>query len=618
MSIARIEQPESQDVVAIPEARRDSNSTDKKPIKRIRKRRSTSHLKFVPESLELRQQIKEEAERFAEGIEKSKPFTRSELETWGRKLLDQMGLPEKFLGFATVLIGNFFWKRQFMAVPFERRMLLLPHCLKHAEGCPADYDEFGLDCEKCGACSIAHYKIRAEELGYKVLVAEGSPIVLKIIVGGYIDGILGVACLNVLERALDKVLIAGVPSYAIPLHSGDCKNTTLDESWVWDVLEQYEPLSERQTTSYLPLMRVANNLFDKDFKRLLPPVRSQNGSTDSPLAMTERIAYSWLANGGKRFRPFITLAAYDALTGSNGLHARPTSENGLTYPDDVNRVAMAIEAFHKASLVHDDIEDDDLYRYGQKTLHRQYSLGTAINVGDYLIGIGYRLLNSSPSEVDPQTKCDVIERMSAAHVKLCEGQGAEMAWQSSPNWDISPLEALQIYALKTAPAFEAAVYAGLRMAGAVDQYAEMIPAFSRNLGVGFQVLNDLKDWQGDDSKLVTGQDALASRPTILLALALQAANDQQRRHLEDILNTDEPDNLRIGRLRCLYKECDVFTKAEALVDKSRKRAEALADDVEPDELRQLLYFLVDTVLSPEEYGEQPESSVLISLPISEM
>jgi len=618
VSIARIEQPESQDVVAIPEARRDSNSTDKKPIKRIRKRRSTSHLKFVPESLELRQQIKEEAERFAEGIEKSKPFTRSELETWGRKLLDQMGLPEKFLGFATVLIGNFFWKRQFMAVPFERRMLLLPHCLKHAEGCPADYDEFGLDCEKCGACSIAHYKIRAEELGYKVLVAEGSPIVLKIIVGGYIDGILGVACLNVLERALDKVLIAGVPSYAIPLHSGDCKNTTLDESWVWDVLEQYEPLSERQTTSYLPLMRVANNLFDKDFKRLLPPVRSQNGSTDSPLAMTERIAYSWLANGGKRFRPFITLAAYDALTGSNGLHARPTSENGLTYPDDVNRVAMAIEAFHKASLVHDDIEDDDLYRYGQKTLHRQYSLGTAINVGDYLIGIGYRLLNSSPSEVDPQTKCDVIERMSAAHVKLCEGQGAEMAWQSSPNWDISPLEALQIYALKTAPAFEAAVYAGLRMAGAVDQYAEMIPAFSRNLGVGFQVLNDLKDWQGDDSKLVTGQDALASRPTILLALALQAANDQQRRHLEDILNTDEPDNLRIGRLRCLYKECDVFTKAEALVDKSRKRAEALADDVEPDELRQLLYFLVDTVLSPEEYGEQPESSVLISLPISEM
>ena len=84
---------------------------------------------------------------------------------------------------------------------------------------------------------------------------------MKIIISGYIDGILGVACLNVLEKAIDKVLIAGVPSYAIPLHSGDCKNTTLDESWVWDVLEQYESLAEPQTTSYVPLMRAANRLF---------------------------------------------------------------------------------------------------------------------------------------------------------------------------------------------------------------------------------------------------------------------------------------------------------------------------------------------------------------------
>ena len=59
---------------------------------------------------------------------------------------------------------------------------------------------------------------------------------------------------------------------------------------------------------------------------------------------------------------------------------------------------MAIEAFHKASLVHDDIEDDDRYRYGRETLHRQFDLGTAINVGDYLIGLGYRLVGSIRSE----------------------------------------------------------------------------------------------------------------------------------------------------------------------------------------------------------------------------
>ncbi|HUG93430.1 MAG TPA: polyprenyl synthetase family protein, partial [Planctomycetaceae bacterium] len=572
---------------------------DPAPVKRQRRRPSTSHLKFVPETLELREQIKAAAERYAEPLDKSNPFTRAELEQHGRALLDQLGLPEKYLGFTMVLIGNFFWKRQFLATPFNRRMLLLPHCLKHAEGCPADYDEFGLDCEKCGACSIADYKVRAEQLGYKVLVAEGSPIVLKIIVAGYIDGILGVACLNVLEKAIDKVLIAGVPSYAVPLHTGDCKNTSLDESWIWEVIEQYEPLPAPQTTSYVPLMRSANRLFDERFDTLLPRVRSkperkgtgsrpmspdpanpanasvpvpflsatgdngngrQNGRDtaasaspkESPLAQTERIAYDWLINGGKRFRPFITLAAHDALTGGSEKGVRPlpagdpssdkrASTGGLTpfsppaFPDGVSRVAMAIEAFHKASLVHDDIEDDDLYRYGQETLHRRHGLGTAINVGDYLIGLGYRLVNSARSEIGAEAACDIVERMAAAHIKLCDGQGAEMAWQAAGELSLTPLDALQIYALKTAPAFEAALYAGLRMAGPVQEYEEMIPTFSRHLGVGFQILNDLKDWQGDqNNKLVAGQDALSLRPTLLLALALDAATPDQRRELEEI------------------------------------------------------------------------------------
>ncbi len=425
------------------------------------RRASTSHLKDVPETLELREDIKSAAQKFAEGLDKSRPFNKGDLEAYGRELLAEMNLPEKFLGFAMVLIGNFFWKRQFLATPFERRLLLLPHCLKHAEGCPADYDEFGLDCERCGACSIADYKVRAEQLGYKVLVAEGSPIVLKIIVSGYIDGILGVACLNVLEKAIDKVLIAGVPSYAIPLHSGDCKNTKLDEAWVWDVLEQYEPLPEPQTTSYVPLMRAANQLFEDRFETLLPRIRTKTPeAAESPLGKTERISYDWLANGGKRFRPFMTLAAYDALTGAKGLSAGPGSENSLHYSDGVGRVAMAIEAFHKASLVHDDIEDDDQYRYGQETLHKRYDLGTAINVGDHLIGLGYRLVSSARKEIGAEAAADILDRMSAAHVKLCDGQGAEMAWQSAPNAELTPLDALQIYALKTSPAFEAALYAG--------------------------------------------------------------------------------------------------------------------------------------------------------------
>jgi geranylgeranyl pyrophosphate synthase len=597
--------------------------SDDAPVKRRRKRKSTAHLKFVPETLEEREVVKAAAEKFADGLDRSRNFNKSQLEDWAREMLNEMGLPEKYVGFGAVLIGNFFWKRQFLAIPFEKRLLLLPHCLKHAEGCPADYDDFGLDCETCGACSIADYKVKAEKLGYKVLVAEGSPIVLKIIVSGYIDGILGVACLNVLEKAIDKILIAGIPSYAVPLHSGDCKNTTLDESWIWEVLESYEPMVEPETPSFLPLMRASNFLFEKDFDRLLPRIRTKDpAKAESPIAFTENIAYDWLQHGGKRFRPFITLAAYDALTDGPIRKLNIEGLDRLPVPDSVSRVAMSIEAFHKASLVHDDIEDDDLYRYGRHTVHREYDISTAINVGDHLIGLGYKLLNSCRVDFGAEVACDVLDRMSQAHIKLCDGQGAEMAWENRPTIQLTPLDALQIYALKTSPAFEAALFAGIRMAGPADEYADMIPVFCRHMGVGFQILNDLKDWRGDtNNKLVAGQDATALRPTVLLALAINAASDEQRDDLQVILDMPADDEFRAPRLRRLYDETGVFDKADALVDKSRNRAEALADDVENENLRQLLYFLVDTVLAPgEDTGSQPDLSrdVLVSLPIAEV
>jgi geranylgeranyl pyrophosphate synthase len=401
------------------------------------------------------------------------------------------------------------------------------------------------------------------------------------------------------------------------LHSGDCKNTKLDEAWVWDVLEKYEPLDQLETTSYIPLMRSSNRLFDDRFEQLLPAVRSKTPeAAKSPLGLTESISYDWLAHGGKRFRPFITLAAYDAMTGGEGLTPTGDSGDAPIFSDGVSRVAMAIEAFHKASLVHDDIEDDDEYRYGRETLHRRHDLGTAINVGDYLIGLGYRLVSSARKEVGAETAADILDCMAAAHIKLCDGQGAEMAWQSSPDAGLTPMEALKIYALKTSPAFEAALYAGIRLAGPAEKYEAVIPAFSRHLGVGFQILNDLKDWRGDaNNKLIAGQDAMALRPTLLLALALQGADENQRNELEEIIAGQDDTSLRVGRLRQLFNDLNVFETAEALVDKSRARAEALADEIEPDELRQLLYFFVDTVLAPEE-PETPHPEPLGLVPLT--
>jgi geranylgeranyl pyrophosphate synthase len=237
-------------------------------------------------------------------------------------------------------------------------------------------------------------------------------------------------------------------------------------------------------------------------------------------------------------------------------------------------------------------------------------------VGDYLIGLGYRLVSSSRGELGAEVAADILDRMATAHLRLCDGQGAEMAWQDAPQQTLSPLDALQIYALKTSPAFEAALYAGLRMAGPTEQYDELVSTFSRNLGVGFQILNDLKDWQGDDhNKLVAGQDAEAIRPTLLLALAQQGANPQQRSELDELCHADFGPGIRSGQLRRLFETTGAFEKAHALVDKSRARAEALADNVEPQELRQLLYFLIDTVLSADEVEPAP-SPMLLSLPIA--
>src|SRR5258707_880904 len=97
---------------------------------------------------------------------------------------------------------------------------------------------------------------------------------------------------------------------------------------------------------------------------------------------TEKIGREWLARAGKRWRPFLTVSAYQAL--------RSATESVV--PEGVRKIAIAVECFHKASLIHDDIEDNDAFRYGEKTLHEQYGVALALNVGDLLIGEGYRLI----------------------------------------------------------------------------------------------------------------------------------------------------------------------------------------------------------------------------------
>jgi geranylgeranyl pyrophosphate synthase len=565
------------------------------------KKPNTAAFKAVPETRAMRDAIRGAVQTLCKTLDKAKPLTKDSTREASETLLRTLGLGPQYLGFTMVMMTNEFWRDQVAAIPFHRRLMLLPHCLKNAEGCPADYDEFGLDCKKCGACEVGDFRTKAEQLGYKVLVSEGTPIVLKIIVSGHIDAIVGVACLNVLEKAFDKVLLAGIPCIATPLLSSNCKNTSVDNDWVFESISLHTPPTETKTKTYMHLMRAANTIFDEpELSRLAPRSRAASPETD-PLRRHETIAYDFLARGGKRSRPFITLAAYDALTGG----AATLGETGWTLPDTVKRSALAIETFHKASLVHDDIEDDDAYRYGQETLHRSIGVGAAINIGDYLIGLGYRLVSRDRKELGAEVAADILDRLADAHLKLSEGQGAELLWRDAADQALTTLDALKIYALKTAPAFEAALATGVRLAGPLDKYEKMVADFSRNLGVAFQILNDILDWTGDDdNKLMAGQDVLAARPTLLLALALEGSSPAQREELLYLIRKSRAAGADteavIRRVKEIYFAARVFEKADKLVDKFRAKAEALADDVEPTAFRELLYYLVDTVL------EKPE------------
>src|SRR5688572_24403722 len=271
------------------------------------KKATTAQFKVIPETRSLRDQIRDAAAAYIKPLDKSRPLTKDEFRSHSDILLRQLGLGDQYLGFTLVCLANEFWREQVAAIPFHRRLLLLPHCLKNAEGCPADYDEFGLDCLKCGACSVADFKGKAEQLGYKVLVSEGTPIVLKIIVSGHVDAIVGVACLNVLEKAFDKILLAGIPCVATPLLSSNCKSTSVDDDWVFQSIELKTDPVAQPTKTYMHLMRAANAMFEgPELSRLAPRPRvtnpqsaTRNPQSADPLLQHESIAYDWLAQGGK-------------------------------------------------------------------------------------------------------------------------------------------------------------------------------------------------------------------------------------------------------------------------------------------------------------------------------
>ena len=509
---------------------------------------------------------------------------RTDLEQLARTIVDD----EEYLAWTMVLIGSRLWKSRVRQVPFNRRLLLLPHCMRNAKSCPATYNAEGLLCQHCGACLLGNLKTKAEAMGYRVMIAEGSPVVMQWILSGYGDAILGVGCLHSLERAFDKLVSMGIPAMAVPLHASRCRDSQTDLDWLHEMIDTpFDAANQFVSESpvWLHLMRGAAKLFQYQTEP----------NDDDPLQSTFRIGEDYLGRGGKYYRPFITLAAYDALTGSNC-----TKQDGEKYvealPEWVKEMARAVEVFHKASLIHDDIEDNDDFRYGLPALHCSHGLGIAINTGDFLLGHGYRIIADLQSKLphsEQATQSEIVaeafRKLSYAHVHLSQGQGAELAWQQNGLDAVSPLDVLKIYALKTAPAFEVAMNLGVLLALASDtvdwpfyrRSEKILARFARHVGVAFQIYNDLDDWKPNtENKRGAGGDLRQDRPTLIRALADSDCNwtcDSFEKTRKQLLKTK------------------IFDKAEQLAEKHLAKATETIPEIGHGDLQRLLLHFVETV-----------------------
>ncbi len=565
-------------------------------------------IKLVPQDADQRGRIRESAAAVARDLPRCCPPPRDRLAEFGARVLASLGLPLDYLGFAMVALSNAFWREQFEAVPLDRRLLLLPKCLRDPDACRASFDSVGLHCAGCGACTIGELIARAEELGYEVIVAEGTSSVIMKVLDGEADAILGVACLDSLDESFEPILELGVPNQAVPLLRDGCERTETEPGLIAELLTASRAHAAAVTRSAVPLVRETRSIFAPAALDdvLRPQVCSDalaagpDAAQAEPMAATEAIAIDWLRCGGKRLRPFVTVAA-DAL-GRHGVAAlRSDADAAAMVTAPVRALAVAIEALHKASLAHDDIADDDEFRYGRPTLHRDHGLGMAVNVGDWLVGLGYRLIAAQADALGGDCVADILARLSAAQLALCRGQGAELAWTTRPRGALRPVDALAIGALKTAPAFEVALYAGLRSSGA-DFDEALLSRFSTYLGEAYQVLNDLEDWRSDGAnKVALGQDVLAGRPTMLRALALEAgAWDRMASAAE------AGDSAAVVRaVRALYDEVGAFDQARELVRRLRERCLAMADEARPAALGELLRFLVRTILRDRRRAREP-------------
>ncbi|VGO17518.1 Hexaprenyl-diphosphate synthase large subunit ((2E,6E)-farnesyl-diphosphate specific) [Pontiella desulfatans] len=465
------------------------------------------------------------------------PLSMEELRDHASRLTSQSSL----LDYAMVLLNNEVWRETVASIPYSRRLLLLPQCLRNFADCPATLDEFGLLCEECGRCNIGELQALAEDLGYVVLVAEGSTVVSKLLAGGKVDAVVGVSCLNALEKSFPHMADGAIPGLAIPLTLDGCINTTTDFGHVREAIRLKSSVPWKNQVDTEAIRKIVDGWFDEPF----------DCATE-----TERIAYDWLLKDGKRWRPFLLACTYSAL-----------NEGSSDFPADVRKLAIAVECFHKASLIHDDIEDHDDLRYGQPTLHRQYGIPVAINAGDLLVGEGYRWI----AEVE-NSAAALLRIASANHRTLCVGQGEELIG-TERNHPLTAQQVIEIARRKTAPAFGVSLLLGAVAANADQALLDALHTFSESLGIAYQIRDDLEEY--------TSGQAADLRASIILALA--EGSERFYRHF-----SDDEKSVLTPQVRNRLDELMVVEKASQLLEHYKNEAVRALNPLQSAMLKTLL------------------------------
>jgi len=509
----------------------------------------------VPPTVEERKRLREWIAQFIDGSGLVPPVSRAQLTALASQLIADRKLDSGFLGWLMVEINNRIWSGIFATIPCEKRILLLPQCIKSSSVCTAEMDELGLLCRKCGNCAIASLEDKAAQLGVMSMVAEGFTPVIGLLESVAVDTVIGVGCLESLEKVFPLLVDNAVPGMAIALNCAGCKDTTVDTDYVEEIIGNFTAGTGHimPLQNYELLKTDINQWFSSDIVTYL-----QGGSD-----LTSLIALEWMSGKGKRWRPYLLATVYMAITGEDAI------------PETVKLAAMAVEAFHKASLIHDDIQDNDHFRYGKPTVYSTHGIPIAINVGDRLLGDGYRLLAACGNMA-------LVKEAAAAHVALCHGQGLELEWCKNRR-PLTMDEVIHIFANKTVPAFSVALSFAVICAEGDEMLKASLAKYAYALGIAYQLLDDLADFRSDNP--------IQLRPTSVLAAICEDCHDKDLIH--KLLLQEDVSSLKHTHPAFLEQ---ALTRISAMAEAYKQQALDSLTPLKNAELKRLMFRITKKVL----------------------